>query len=584
MAYQGIRPSDFVGSYSNILSIDTPLPHHSAVGGGSGFNGTQKAFKLQSNGIDVGASLESLIVVLGGVPQRPTTDFTYSDGVITFTTAPQANLTIDIRRLQSFSSDLAIENLGDIDLTLNNLTAGIVTATDRLGTGALTTTQRNALSSPTKGQLIFNETTASLEFYDGNSWVSIAAPPTVTSINNANPTETQIAAGFDIVITGEGFRSGAVVQFIGNDATVYTSPTVTFDSATQLTARIESSVSNANEPYDVKVVNLSGLSSTLEDAFNVNSKPVWSTSAGSLGTVIEGANANITVTATDPESDTIAYSETTSNLSGAGFSLNSSTGLISGTANSVSGDTTTSFTLRATSGGQTADRSFSIITGNLDGSTAARALQYGSEVITAQGAGFSAGKYWLTGKTSMGQTAQQVYIDADGWMLVYRHAGTGGSYNSTYEIRGDTLGEGAIGTLNSPTQGLTDSGSSTTAGSRGMARLSSTFCDALGGQSASGNVIRMYNNNNVVYMTDCKIWWTAASGGGDNYGTQTFSAGTSYADRRNGTNLTPDPNRPITVYNKGYGNGISYYHGNGYSGGYDGSSWHISTTIWIRQY
>ena len=61
----------------------------------------------------------------------------------------------------------------------------------------------------------------------------------------------------------------------------------------------------------------------------------------------------------------------------------------------------------------------------------------------------------------MGQTAQQVYVDSDGWMLVYRHAGTGGGYNSTYEIRGDTLGEGAIGTLNSPTQGLTDSGSST---------------------------------------------------------------------------------------------------------------------------
>ena len=66
-------------------------------------------------------------------------------------------------------------------------------------------------------------------------------------------------------------------------------------------------------------------------------------------------NTNITVAATDPEGDTIAYSETTSNLSGAGFSLNSSSGLISGTAAAVSGDTTTSFTLRPTSGGQTAD-------------------------------------------------------------------------------------------------------------------------------------------------------------------------------------------------------------------------------------
>ena len=460
---------------------------------------------------------------------------------------------------------------------------GIATATGRIGVGTNTTTEINALPVKKKGQIIFNETTNLLVYYDGNNWINIDSPPTVSSINNANPTETQIAAGFDLVITGELFKSGATVKFIGNDGTTHTSPTVTLNSSTQITARIHSSVSNANEPYDVKVTNPSGLSNTLEDAFNVNAKPIWSTAAGSLGTVIEGANANITVAATDPESDTIAYSETTSNLSGAGFSLNSSSGLISGTAAAVSGDTTTSFTLRATSAGQTADRSFSIITANKDGTSAEKALQYGSEVITELGGSFSAGKYWLTGKTSMGQSAQQVYVDADGWMLVYRHAGTGGSYNSTYEIRGDTLGEAAIGTLNSPTQGLTDSGSSTAQYSRGMARLSSTFIDALGGQSASGNVIRMTVGGVTSYMTDCKLWWTASTGGGDNYGRTTISLGTSYAGRRSGSGF-PDGGRPLCAYALGYGNVIPYYQGNGYSGGYKGSGWHWDCTTWIRQY
>ena len=288
--------------------------------------------------------------------------------------------------------------------------------------------------------------------------------------------------------------------------------------------------------------------------------------------------------ATDPEGDTIAYSETTSSLTGAGFSLNSTTGQITGTAAAVSGDTTTSFTLRATSGGQTADRSFSIITENRDGSTASKALQYGSEVITAQGGSFSAGNYWRTGKTSMGQSAQHVYIDADGWMLVYRHAGTSGGYNSTYEIRGDQLGEDAIGTLNSPTQGLTDSGSSTIANSRGMARLDSTFIDALGGQSASSNVIRMKVGGVTTFFTDCKLWWTASTGGSDNYGRTTVSMGTSYAGRRTATNLYPDSGRPLCAYPQGYGNIIPYYHGNGYSGGYNGGTWHYDTTIWIREY
>ena len=482
-------------------------------------------------------------------------------------------------RVDNFKSE---DGIGSPSFPNGIQIAGITTATGRVGVGTTTTAGRNALADKKKGQLIYNETTNLMEYYNGTTWIPIDTPPTITSVNNTNPTETQIVAGFDLVITGELFKSGATVKFVGNNGTTYTSPSVTFNSSTQLTARIPTTVTNANEPYGVMVTNVSGLSNTLSDAFNVNAKPIWSTSSGSLGSLVEGASANFTVAATDPEGDTISYSETTSSLTGAGFSLNSTTGQITGTAAEVSGDTTTSFTLRATSAGQTADRSFSIITENKDGSTAAKALQYGSEVITTLGGSFTPGLYWLTGKTSMGQSAQQTYVDADGWMLVYRHAGTGGSYNSTYEIRGNTLGEGAVGTVISPSQGLTDAGSSTTAYSRGMSRKSSTFCDALGGQSASGNVIRMYNGSNVVYMTDCKIWWTADSA--DGYGTQNFSAGNTYADRRNGTNLSPDGGRPICVYPRGYGNGISYYHGNGYSGGYNGSSWHTACTIWIRQY
>ena len=503
-------------------------------------------------------------------------------GVVTATSfsGSGANLTgIDATALKDSAGNVKVQAT-----STGAVTTGIITASGRIGVGTNTTSERNALPEKKKGQLIFNESTSLMQYYDGSNWISIDAPPVVSSVNNANPTDTQIAAGFDMVITGEGFKSGATVKFIGNDGTTYTSPTVTFNSATQLTARLHASVSNAKEPYDVKVTNLSGLSNTLEDAFNVNSKPIWSTSAGSLGSVVEGANANITVAATDPESDTIAYSETTSNLSGAGFSLNSSSGLISGTAAAVSGDTTTSFTLRATSGGQTADRSFSIITENKDGSTAAKACQYGSEVITAQGGSFSAGKYWLTGKTSLGLSAQQVYIDADGYMLVFRFAGTGGGYNSTYEFRGNNFGEAAIGTLNSPTQGLTDAGSSTTQYSRGVARLSAQFCNALGGDSASGQVTRITVASATAYITDAKIWWTADAA--DGYGHEQISAGNSYANRRSGTNLNPESGRPIGTYNTGYGgNVIPYYHGNGYSGGYTpGNGWHVDTTIWVRQY
>jgi len=220
----------------------------------------------------------------------------------------------------------------------------------------------------------------------------------------------------------------------------------------------------------------------------------------------------------------------------------------------------------------------------LDGSTAALAPQYGSDVVDALGSSFTAGLYYLTGLTSSGFSAQQVYVDADGYMLFYRHAGTGGSYNSTYEIRGDTLGEGAIGTLTSPTMGLTTSGVSTTAGSRGVARLATNFVRALGGESASGNVIRMTVGNNTVYITDAQWYATAGTSGSDPYGhDSSISYGTSYANRRATTGYnTGETARPLGTY-PGSPYVIPYYQGNSYSGGYDGT-WHKATTIWIRQY
>lgn len=220
----------------------------------------------------------------------------------------------------------------------------------------------------------------------------------------------------------------------------------------------------------------------------------------------------------------------------------------------------------------------------LDGSTAALAPEYGSDIIDALGSSFTAGRYWITGKTSSGFTAQQVYIDADGYMLFYRHAGTGGSYNSTYEIVGDSLGEAAVGTLYSPTQGLTDTGSSTTAGSRGMARLATDFVRALGGESASGNVIRMTCGSNTVYITDAQWYATAGTSGSDTYGhDSSISFGTTYAGRRNTTGYnTGETARPLGTY-PGSPYTIPYYQGTTYSGGYDGT-WHKDTTIWVRQY
>ena len=222
-----------------------------------------------------------------------------------------------------------------------------------------TTAQRDNAQS---GDIRFNSTTSLMEYYDGTNWKAIDAPPTISSLD-VTEVDSQAGGNQTIVITGSGFSSGATVTFVGNSATDFNASTVTVNSETQITAVApKSSFLNAQEPYGVKVTNVSGLSGILASQINVDTSPSWQTASGSIGNVGEGLNANLSVSATDLDGDTVSYSETGGTvLSTNGFTLNSSTGAITGTAPIVSSDTTYSFNLRATANSKTVDRAFSFV-------------------------------------------------------------------------------------------------------------------------------------------------------------------------------------------------------------------------------
>ena len=96
----------------------------------------------------------------------------------------------------------------------------------------------------------------------------------------------------------------------------------------------------------------------------VSDTPTFSTAAGTLGT-FEGGFSGTIATISASSDSTVTFSETTSVLSGAGVSLNTSTGALTTTdlGGSSTTPTTYNFTLRATDGeGQTADRTFSLTT------------------------------------------------------------------------------------------------------------------------------------------------------------------------------------------------------------------------------
>ena len=242
--------------------------------------------------------------------------------------------------------------------TLKNTT---VNDTGHLTVATGSTAQRPAV--PALGMMRYNTSLQVLEQYTENGWQGIEAPPVISGFSgviNSNSDTT-------ITINGANFKSGSVVSIEGAAVTGSRSLTTTFVGASQLTAVTNAAAVNftGGATFDIKVTNPSGLASLLSPAGTVDRDPVWSTTAGNIGTIFDSARTrSFTVAASDPDGQTVTYSIVSGALP-TGLSLNTSSGVISGTANAVGSDTTSTFTVRAssTTGGvtSTTDREFNII-------------------------------------------------------------------------------------------------------------------------------------------------------------------------------------------------------------------------------
>ena len=148
-----------------------------------------------------------------------------------------------------------------------------------------TTAQRGS----TQGQIRFNTTIGLAEYYDGSSFKAIDSPPTISSISPTSLGESQLSSNQTITITGGNFSTSPTVKIVGNDGTEINPASTTRNSVSQITITTPTSgITNANEAYDIKVTNTSGLAATLADALTINATPVFATNAGSFGTVGAG--------------------------------------------------------------------------------------------------------------------------------------------------------------------------------------------------------------------------------------------------------------------------------------------------------
>jgi len=231
------------------------------------------------------------------------------------------------------------------------------------GTGGITVPVGANAERPTSalvGTLRYNTDLGLIEQYNALGWQSVDAPPTVSNISgtiNENTNST-------ITISGSNFKTGAVVSIEG--AAVSGIPralSTTFVSPSQLTAATNATAVNfvGGASFDVKVQNPSGLSAVLSPAGVIDRDPVWSTATGTYSVFDSARSTSLTFSAADPDGGTITYSVASGSLP-SGASLNTSTGAI-GPFNAVGSDTSSTFTLRATSsvGSQVADRSFTIL-------------------------------------------------------------------------------------------------------------------------------------------------------------------------------------------------------------------------------
>lgn len=277
----------------------------------------------------------------------------------------------------------------------------------------------------TNNNLILNtdEQTARLVYSSvGRGWLLVAeslgnSAPTITSISySGSNTATDTAGGETITILGTNFIPSSTVT-IGN--TIASS--VTYISTVEL--RFTAPALSAGD-YNVTVEGNGGLVTTSINGISYNGVPSWTTASGSIASLLRTNTGSVTlsVSASEPDGGAIAYSLTSGSLPN-GFSLNTSTGDITGNMYNP-GVTTFNFTITATDNeAQSTPRAFSISFRDLI-----------SEIITTTGA-------WAV---PVGITSVQVELAAGGG-----GGGGGGSGGGCGYATGGSGGSGGNGAGNS---------------------------------------------------------------------------------------------------------------------------------------
>ena len=314
----------------NTQKLDAITP--STATGAGPYNLTQNSVAF------VPASADSLVISIDGVIQYG--NFTISGSTVTFSAALNDANTCDF--IYQMGTGL-LNTPVDGSVNTAQLASNAVTTVKILDAN-ITDAKVNTLSA--------SKLTGALPAISGANLTNLPAEtkPTISSISPTVIENTQTS----ITITGTNFVNGANVEAVGTNGAIIQADTVTFNSATSISAAF---TITTDATYFLRIENPDGNAVRSSTALlTVSDAPAWTTSAGSLGTNAAGSAVSYTVAATGATSFAIQ----SGSLPG-GVSLNTSTGVISGTESGATAETTYNFTIRASDAeAQTADRAFSI--------------------------------------------------------------------------------------------------------------------------------------------------------------------------------------------------------------------------------
>ena len=264
-------------------------------------------------------------------------------------------LVIPANNVGIFKSDesTAILQEANTVVTLKNLTIDLSNDTGAIIVPKGTTAQRPTTAVP--GMLRYNTELDQYELYNEglSAWEKLGdQPPTISSVS---PKSVETVAGTtQFTITGSGFEAGMTTRFVSTiDGTVVNRTSFIFDTINQIRIGFDNTNFNAaKEPYNLVITKSSGSSVTLANALYVDEAPVWTiTNNTNLANVFAQSTSTVNIpvpTATDPEGDVVTYSG--SNFP-TGLSINSTSGVISGSVPTANTQVEYTLTLNALSTG-----------------------------------------------------------------------------------------------------------------------------------------------------------------------------------------------------------------------------------------